>query len=310
MNKALFAALAMPFIVIAAAQAQPSWTFDGVNNEIESTPTTADVGIGTTSPNTKLNVKDGRIRQETSTDVNHAIELWNTSSGKRWNLYQLGSTSPILPNGFLFEYYDGSFYNNRAGFDASGNFLIGTTTQPGGPYRLVVSGTGYITAGVWSASDIRFKQNITPLTSSLNKVMSLQGVTYQWRKAEFPEKNFPEGTEMGFIAQELETVVPEAVRTGSDGSKAVSYQQIIPLLSQAIKEQQAIIDQQSARIANLEAAIQQLKIDGRLNSNDNTNPPATTLTAAKYCFLSSKRTESSESLTTAFATSGCMVSAK
>jgi Chaperone of endosialidase len=289
MNKTLLAALVTPFIIVAAAQAQPSWTLDGANNEIESNPTTAEVGIGTTSPNTKLNVKDGRIRQEISTDANHAIELWNTSSGKRWNLYQLASTNGFLPNGFLFEYYDGIFHNNRAAFDASGNFLIGTTTYPGGtPYRLIVSGTGYITAGVWTASDARFKQNITPLTGALNKVMNLQGVTYQWRKSEFPEQNFPDGTEIGFIAQDLEKVVPEAVRGEGDASRAVSYQQMIPLLSQAIKEQQAIIDQQSslinqqsARISNLEAALKQIKSDGRLNSIDNITPAPTTLTSAK-----------------------------
>lgn len=282
MNRILFATLATSFIAVATAQAQPSWTFDGVNNEIESNPTTAEVGIGTTAPAVKLHVVNGRIRQETTTDANHAVELWNSSSNRRWNIYQLSSVNAFLPNGLLFEYYDGIFYNNRAGFDASGNFLLGTTTQPaGGPYRLVVSGTGYITSGAWSASDARFKQNVEPLTNALNKVLNLQGVTYEWRRSEFPEQNFPEGREMGFIAQQLEKVAPEAVRNGPDGSRAVSYQQIIPLLSQAIKEQQAIIDQQSARIANLEAAIERLSGGARLNSNDNNAQTPTTLTSAK-----------------------------
>jgi molybdopterin-binding protein len=87
------------------------------------------------------------------------------------------------------------------------------------------------------ASDQSLKNNVTTLTSSLDKVMSLRGVSYNWIDTE----NNGVQTEFGLIAQEVEGVVPELVFTMGTGIKGVKYQQLTGLLIEAIKEQQNTI---------------------------------------------------------------------
>ncbi len=110
-----------------------------------------------------------------------------------------------------------------------------------------------------ACSDRRYKENIAPITSSLDKVMKLQGVTYTWNKTDFPRKFFPDGTEIGLIAQDVETVLPEVVYTDKDGFKSVTYDRLTAVLIEAVKEmkqqmnsQDSIIKVQSAKIKALE----------------------------------------------------------
>ena len=81
-------------------------------------------------------------------------------------------------------------------------------------------------------------------------------MTYDFRTEEFVDKNFPEYNQLGFIAQEVEAVIPQVVRTDSEGYKAVDYAKITALLTQAIKEQQDIIDTQKETIASHEKSIE------------------------------------------------------
>ena len=67
-----------------------------------------------------------------------------------------------------------------------------------------------------NTSDQRWKKEIKTLNNSLNKITSLRGVSYQWKRDEFPDKNFSEGTQIGVIAQEVETVFPELVHTDTE----------------------------------------------------------------------------------------------
>ena len=108
----------------------------------------------------------------------------------------------------------------------------------------------YTTNGTVQTSDKRLKTNIKPLEKALDKVLTLNGVTYEWRVKEFPNKNFDSNRHVGVLAQELEAVLPEAVETGADGYKSVNYSNITPLLIEAMKEQQQIIDSQQAKIDN------------------------------------------------------------
>ncbi len=85
-------------------------------------------------------------------------------------------------------------------------------------------------------SDIRWKKNVSSVTDALDKVTGLRGVNFEWREVEFPEMAFSEGAKLGFIAQEVEEILPEVVHTGSDGYKSVQYANIVPLLVEAIKE--------------------------------------------------------------------------
>ena len=93
----------------------------------------------------------------------------------------------------------------------------------------------------------------------------MRGISYEWRQAEFPEMNFAKGRRLGFIAQEVERVVPEAVAKDDRGVYTVAYASVTPLLVEAIKEQQKTVDrlkQENAdlreRLAALERAVKKL----------------------------------------------------
>lgn len=113
---------------------------------------------------------------------------------------------------------------------------------------LWVNGTTY-------ASDARFKQNITPIDSALKKLMQINGVEYEMKTKEFSKNHFTEGRQMGLIAQNVETIVPEAVNE-KDGYKGVDYARLIPLLIEAVKEQNKKIELQQIEIDNLKRIIQ------------------------------------------------------
>jgi hypothetical protein len=106
--------------------------------------------------------------------------------------------------------------------------------------------------GSWSkASDARFKKDVEPLEGALERTTLLRGVTFDWRRDEFPERSFHAHRDIGFIAQEVETVYPELVSTGTDGYKRVDYSALTPILVEAIKAQQLRIDDQQRQITDL-----------------------------------------------------------
>ena len=104
-------------------------------------------------------------------------------------------------------------------------------------------------------SDARYKTNIATFSdNALDKVLALRGVTYDYKRDDFKAMNFPKGKQVGFIAQELETVLPELVHTDRDGYKSVDYIHVVPVLVEAVKAQQKQIDalkRQNAEIAEL-----------------------------------------------------------
>lgn len=95
---------------------------------------------------------------------------------------------------------------------------------------------------VHSSSDERFKKNIQPLQNALDRVKAINGVSYQFRTDEYRNRNFTEADQVGFIAQNVESVLPEVVTTDEQGYKAVDYSKITALLNEAIKEQQNQIE--------------------------------------------------------------------
>jgi len=110
-----------------------------------------------------------------------------------------------------------------------------------------VVGEGWLYAqNAWFGSDSSFKENIQPIDDPLNKVLALEGHSYQFKKETcptcVPADSFKVSseemrTEIGFIAQEVEQIVPELVRTMDDGTKAVAYQNTVALLVEAMKVQ-------------------------------------------------------------------------
>ena len=124
----------------------------------------------------------------------------------------------------------------------SGNLGIGTTTPTS---KLHVIGdariTGVVTATDFnSTSDISLKDNIQTIVNPLDKIIKLNGVTFNWKENQKPS--------IGVIAQELEKVLPELVTQGN--IKTVNYNGIIGVLIEAVKEQQKQIDELKAIIKN------------------------------------------------------------
>jgi len=132
------------------------------------------------------------------------------------------------------------------------NYITTNTSDPGlTPIRttgeLLVGGN--ITA--YYSSDISLKDNIRPIESAIFKVKQIRGVTFDWNeKAGKIEQQ--KGHDVGLIAQEVEKVLPEVVQIREDGIKAISYEKVVPLLVEAIKEQQTTIENLESRLKLLE----------------------------------------------------------
>jgi hypothetical protein len=118
--------------------------------------------------------------------------------------------------------------------------------------KLIVSSLG-------SASDERYKRNIQPLQLSLEKVTKLTGVSYDWKTEEYSGKGFTEGRQIGLIAQDVEKVLPELVQADENGYLAIAYDKLVPVLIEAVKEQQTSIKQKDSRIEKLEKALELLE---------------------------------------------------
>ncbi len=97
---------------------------------------------------------------------------------------------------------------------------------------LVIQTSGYVLMayGYGTGSDERIKTNIKTIENSLDKTLLLRGVEYNDIRIE-PERN-----RIGLIAQEVELIIPEVVRTGDDGLKGIEYQNLVGLLIEAIKQ--------------------------------------------------------------------------
>ena len=83
-----------------------------------------------------------------------------------------------------------------------------------------------------TASDISLKKNIQPISGALEKVLGLNGVYFEWKNTQAGG----ESRKIGFIAQNVENIVPELVHTHNDGVKTVHYKDVTALLVEAIKE--------------------------------------------------------------------------
>lgn len=101
-----------------------------------------------------------------------------------------------------------------------------------------INAAGTITAAsVTETSDKRFKTDITPLKGALDKVTSLNGYTYFWNETASEVKSISDDSQqVGVIAQEVEALFPQLVKTDSEGYKSVNYAALSAVLLEAVKE--------------------------------------------------------------------------
>ena len=141
------------------------------------------------------------------------------------------------------------YANGTSSFRINGaNLYLGEGFFGGGT-RLTVGNTGdgsYAIANSWQVfSDKRFKKEIKSISNPIKIIKSLDGVNYQWKSSNLKD--------IGFIAQEVEKVIPYIVNTNKEtGFKSLDYSRITPILVEAIKEQQKMIDNLEKKINDLE----------------------------------------------------------
>jgi hypothetical protein len=201
------------------------------------------VGIGTTSPANKLQVSG------TLTSVGNGI----TAAVSFADAAVFGS----------FSDHAAALYTNsieRMRITSAGEVWIAGTTDRGA-FNLQCNGTGVWGAGAYTnGSDARIKDDIQPITSSLEVVNKLNPVTFKYKE----DWSKDQSVQTGFIAQELqETLKDEIYIDGlvSTGGEylSVAYQNIIPLLTKAIQEQQTIINDIKTELDNVKTELATLK---------------------------------------------------
>jgi trimeric autotransporter adhesin len=202
------------------------------------------VGIGTNTPVVKLDVV-GDIRASTTLAFQDNVRIPITNidvPGLITTPFQMPAYGICTPNvGTSAQTWISgnagiNFFTNfgtapRMSIDGNGNIGMGTQNPT---QKLHVVGN-ILASGTITPSDARYKQNIVTLNNSLSNVLKLRGVTYDM-KAEYKDKGFGTGTQIGVIAQEVEAIYPALINTSADGYKGVDYSKFTPILIEAIKE--------------------------------------------------------------------------
>jgi hypothetical protein len=226
-----------------------------VNYTLLLNPNGGAVGVGTNSPTTTLTVGNsgGTIAGEltlnpaATSNEGGQITLKKSLNGSTadWTIDQYGTTSADA----RIRIFAGTTQTNGLTILENGNVGIGVMTPT---TKLYVNGD--ITANsIAGTSDVRFKTNIRSVSSALDKIKQLRGVYFNWNQKAFPEKDFGAQDELGFIAQEVEKIVPEIVIKDKtkDEYRSVKYDKLVALLVEAIKEQQKQINSLKYKVNKL-----------------------------------------------------------
>jgi hypothetical protein len=211
--------------------------FTNDSSPLMTLTTTGRLGIGTTSPGSGLDVEVAS---------GYAV-MGNSNSGP--GVSGSSSNSPGVQG----------FSTTGSGVSAFSNTNYGLYATSTSNYAGYFGGSVYVTGTVTQNSDARLKQGISNLNSGLSEVMHLRPVTWRWK--EKPEQ----GIQLGLIAQEVETVLPELVATANDeqNTKGVNYIGLMPVTIKAIQEQQAQIEDQKKRITEQQTQIVQQQEQNR-----------------------------------------------
>lgn len=123
----------------------------------------------------------------------------------------------------------------------------------------------YLVGNMYLESDENAKKDIMPIRSSLEKINNIRGISFSWKDTGRGDRKSDGSRHYGVIAQEVEKVLPELVTLGNNGMKKVAYIELIPVLVEAVKEQQQIITDLSEKVSNLE---RELKLRGSVTMVD------------------------------------------
>jgi len=244
---------------------------------------TGKVGIGTADPSEKLEVGSGAILAGTQRSVNGSLILAGYYSGANNYITTFGSMAssggPVLgyavkpANGSVGFVSSTSINAYRSAFELKDtiNFytadvqIVSVDSAVTMTNRMSISNTGVVTIpnlggtasrnvvadanGVLSAptSDRRLKKNDEPLPYGLSEVNKMNPIRFNW----IPE-NMSTDKEIGFIAQEMETIIPEIIGANIDGMKTIGYDKLVAVLCKAVQELSAKNDALEERLSAIE----------------------------------------------------------
>jgi len=184
-------------------------------------------------------------------------------------VFKVNSSGKILINNPSFTSYDFTAVVNEAVFSANaagtGRYFVIHLGGPSYPYILGSNGriefrdaltAGYpyidiVAKNLSVTSNRNLKQNVRSLTSGLEKINQLNPVTYEWiHTGPRQDESGKFLQEIGFIAQEVEEILPELIYTGGEGEKLLNYLGIIPVLTDAVKTLTQEINQLKEEMAS------------------------------------------------------------
>jgi hypothetical protein len=183
-------------------------TFSGSYNDLTNKPTIPTNYLRDDADDTSsgsLTVVSYKFNGNASNPTNTTATIYDQAS--------VGLTASA--HNFSIRNYNGSSMVESARFTTGSLTVIGDVVAYGSP------------------SDISLKENIKPIKNALDKVERLQGVTFDWKESD-SILNIKE--DIGFIAQDVQKVLPELVRKNDNGKLSLRHQGIISVLAEAIKE--------------------------------------------------------------------------
>ena len=160
-------------------------------------------------------------------------------------------------SGAIMSFHRAGYYAVNFGLDSDNVMRIGGWSASANRWQLDMSGNMYAAGNITAySSDVRLKENIVTIDNALSKLQKIRGVYYDWKDiVDDLGFNPIDRHDIGVIAQEVREVIPQAIKpapfdTGCDGKSesgenyiTVQMEKIIPLLIEAIKEQQGQIDE-------------------------------------------------------------------
>jgi hypothetical protein len=203
----------------------------------------------------------GIMIQNTNND-NSSVGIWFATNGVHWTGISSQRNDYTTTWGTDLRFYthenatnDLTYARQRMVITSEGAMGLGVTpTNTGGRFEASNDIIAY------SSSDIRFKENVTQIDNSLERILKIRGVYFDWIEMEKFHGN--KGRDVGVIAQEVEEILPEIVTTRESGYKAVKYERLIPLLIESIKDLNKKVEDQERENNSLKSLIGSLLSKG------------------------------------------------
>lgn len=230
------------------------------------------LGINTTTPSAILH-SNGTVRFENiPTATTNTYVLTADASGNVSRQLATSLGGGVVNNCTTVNYLtkkDATGITCSQIIDNGTNIGIGTATPA---YKLDVNGTIRCT-DLTTLSDGKYKKNVKSVNDALSSILKLEGKTYDWKREEFKDINFNDKLQYGLIAQEVEKVMPALAYKTENGEYSINYIGLIPVLIEAVKQQQtqiiALQDQISSNFQKQNADLVSLKNTKIINVSPN-----------------------------------------